>query len=79
MNSSVDIDFDRYDLLQKCIKYDEEVAKLREYNATDFENDLEKSIYNNPNNSCQCYLESEFRTKLSKIKCFALFTLIVRV
>ena len=55
MNSCVDIhvDFDRYDLLQKCIKYDEEMAKLREYNATDFENDIENIIHNNLNNSCQ--------------------------
>ena len=71
MNLSVDIDFDRYDLIQKCMKYDEEVAKLREYKASDFENDLENSNYNNLNNSCQYYLESQFRTKISKIKGFA--------
>ena len=74
LNSQFDLDTQVYELYKKCLIYDNEIKMFRDYNSSDFENnsDPEASFFNNYDNECQYYTESQLVSRMSNTEGFSI-------
>ena len=68
-NSSVEVNYDIYKLMDNCSQFNLDSFKYSDYNPYDFGNDIdpENYFYNNLSSKCQYYTDLQFTEKISKV------------
>ena len=68
-NSSVEDNYDLYELIDNCSQFNFNSFKYSDYNPHDFENDIdpENNFYNNLSSKCQYYTNLQFTEKIGKV------------